>query len=110
MQPEQQSWIDETLGSLDGIGRAAAPANLHARVMARIGAAKPRRIVLRAPMVWLAAAGFLLLVGLNGYALLHQRGGEGLSHSGVRRGDVRPDGPPPGNPLVEEYFAPEAIL
>lgn len=107
MQDEQQVWIDATLASLDGLQRASAPAGLHARVMARIAAGKPKRIILRAPMVWLAAAGFLLLVGLNGYALLHHHGnGDGS----LSRTHAQPGGPLPGNPLVEEYFAPEPIL
>ena len=108
MQDEQQAWIDETLSALDGMQRASAPTGFHSRVMARIGVV--RRITLRGPMVWLAAAGFLLLVGLNGYALLHHRGGEGLSRADVRR-DGRPDGVQGGgNPLVVEYFAPMSLL
>ena len=105
---DKAQWIDQTLGSLDGMQRAPAPATLHSRVMARIGAKGPKRIVLRMPVVWLAAAGFLLLVGLNGYALIHHRGVESLSRV---QEDARPERPPhDGNPLAEEYFAPTGIL
>ena len=106
MQHEQKAWIEETLMSLEGLQRMPAPAGLLSNVMARISAVKPKRIALRGPIVWLAAAGFLLLVGLNGYALLHHRVDKELSHN-----NAHPDGPQRGgNPLVEEYFAPTSIL
>jgi hypothetical protein len=106
MQDEQKAWIEETLTSLEGLQRVPAPAGLYVHIMTRISAVKPKRVALRGPIMWLAAAGFLLLVGLNGYALLHHGADKELSHS-----DARPDGPQRGgNPLVEEYFAPTSIL
>jgi hypothetical protein len=101
MENNKEAWIKDALGSIDGIGRPQAPAGLQERIIAGLSTAKARRKVLRIPSVWLAAAGFLLLAGVNVYALVNHN--KGLL---TRKEHHRPG----TNPLVEDYFKPDTIL
>jgi len=61
---EREAWAGDVMRSLDGMQRATAPEGLYGKLMQRIHQAP----ALARPYVWLAAAGFALLLILNAWA------------------------------------------
>ncbi|CCH00617.1 hypothetical protein FAES_2608 [Fibrella aestuarina BUZ 2] len=63
MEPKQQQWINDVLGSLDGLQRAEPSPFLYAKIRNRLNG----QPVAYAPkkLVWLVAASFALLALLN---------------------------------------------
>lgn len=57
--------IEETIGSLEGIRRAAAEPDLFDGVKARLAHPVRRSTYARRPLYWSAAAGLALLIALN---------------------------------------------
>ena len=94
MKTEQEKWIEETLGSLDGAGRAAMPASLREKLLALPGTGRLRSIpFVSGPKLWAMAAGLVLLLGLNIYAITLKQN-KAAEHVSTRS----------PNPLSEEYF------
>ncbi|HYV91767.1 MAG TPA: hypothetical protein VE978_08290 [Chitinophagales bacterium] len=65
MKKEKTSWIEETLSSIEGIGRTPAPENFYSALMSRIKTKSfsPVRISVRTMSG--VAASLTLLIGLN---------------------------------------------
>ena len=60
----KEAWINRTMESLEGAGPQACPPDLQAKLMNSIP--KGRVVRFRSPGIfWKAAAGILLLIGLN---------------------------------------------
>ena len=58
---EKEQWIDEVMNSLNGLNRAEPQPFLWTRVMSRAQKQKP----VATSYMWLAAAGFAILIVLN---------------------------------------------
>lgn len=64
MEPEQENWINDVLGSLDGLNRTEPSPFLFARIRNRL-LTNPSVAYVPNRMVWLAAASFAVLALLN---------------------------------------------
>jgi hypothetical protein len=60
--------IDETLNSLDGIGRATAPPGLYPELQARLAGSGRKQVEFKRRTYWSVAAGLALLIALNFFA------------------------------------------
>ncbi|WP_375444609.1 hypothetical protein [uncultured Fibrella sp.] len=64
MEPEKDKWINDVLGSLDGLNRTEPSPFLFARIRNRLSdSSSPAYVPAR--LVWLAAASFAVLALLN---------------------------------------------
>ena len=61
----KEQWIEETLGSLDGIRRAESPEGFQPIVMAGLKENPSRRILFTTANIWKVAAGLALLISMN---------------------------------------------
>ena len=63
MQIEKNKWVEDILGSAEGIARADAP-DMSEHILARVGG---RQVVMSTPSkaIWRIAASIILLIGLN---------------------------------------------
>jgi hypothetical protein len=77
----KETWIDETLNSLDGIRQAAADPDLLRKVEAKLLHQEKTTSLIRQRYYWAVAAGIAVLVALNilGVLLYHQ--GQNLSEA-----------------------------
>ncbi|WP_338871581.1 hypothetical protein WBJ53_25780 [Spirosoma sp. SC4-14] len=64
MEPKKDKWINDVLGSIDGMNRAEPGPFLYAKIQHRLKVTDTTQRV-PARMVWLAIASFALLVLLN---------------------------------------------
>ncbi|MFN0214879.1 MAG: hypothetical protein ACKVT2_11540 [Saprospiraceae bacterium] len=62
---EKEKWIEDSLGSLDGIQRAQAPEGLFENAMRRAAFVPARTLRMPVTQVWSAAACMLLLLFAN---------------------------------------------
>ena len=61
----KETWIDETLNSLDGIHRAPGPPDLLKKIQARLDHTENKRSSRQLAFYWRVAAGLALLIALN---------------------------------------------
>ncbi|MEI6681904.1 MAG: hypothetical protein WCO44_04715 [Bacteroidota bacterium] len=61
----KETWIDETLNSLDGIQRAPASAGIFLKIQARAGLPDKKATAMNRSFYWSVAAGLALLIALN---------------------------------------------
>ena len=61
----KEQWIEETLGSLDGIRRAESPEGFQKLVMAGLKEIPLKRILFTTANIWKVAAGLALLISMN---------------------------------------------
>jgi len=64
MEPEKDKWINDVLGSIDGMNRAEPGPFLYAKIQHRLKTT-PTTAYVPTRTVWLAIASFALLVLLN---------------------------------------------
>lgn len=91
-QQEKQTWIDETLGSLDGIPRAEAPADLYEKARQRMDKGRAKIVKMPTLKAWSVAACLLLLVFANVLACLKYANTQHAQKSGI-------------DSFANEYFA-----
>ena len=68
----KDSWIDETLNSLDGIGRATADPDIFLKVQSKREQGDNTGL-LRQPWSWSVAAAIALLISLNIFGVLYYK-------------------------------------
>lgn len=64
MEPKQEEWINQVLGSLEGIQRTEPSPFLFAKIRDRLEA-KPVPVHVPVRVIWLTVASFVLLLLLN---------------------------------------------
>ncbi len=64
MEPEKENWINEVMGSLDGLQRAEPNPFLFAKIRNRL-VTRPVTTYVPTRTVWLTAASFVLLTVVN---------------------------------------------
>ena len=62
---KKETWIDDTLNSLDGIHRAPGPPDLFIKLQARLDQPKSKSSSRQLAFYWRVAAGLALLIALN---------------------------------------------
>ncbi len=80
---EKDKWIDEVMGSLDGMQRVPASAGMYDGVMARIRTGKVTKTYSLLPRI--AAAAAILLLAVNVASVFHatRKGGQQAAGKGV---------------------------
>ena len=72
----KETWIDDTLNSLDGIRRAPADPELYLKVQARAGLPEKKTSGLWRNNYWPIAAGLAFLITLNIFGTLYYQNGQ----------------------------------
>ena len=75
----KETWIEETLDSLDGIRRATPKTDLFTAIQQRPGLHERNAIPLKRSFYWSVAAGIAILVALNIFGALYYRNSQPIS-------------------------------
>ncbi len=67
----KEQWINKTMESLDGIGRAGLSPFIREKILQNVHTPLPEQISVKFLRVWKIAAAIILLISLNIFTLIH---------------------------------------
>lgn len=67
----KEKWIEEVMQSIDNLETVEVSDKLHARILQQIQVSQNQIYALSTPIKWAMAACLVLLIGLNGFTILH---------------------------------------
>ena len=80
----KEQWINKTLESLDGTGRAGLNPFIREKILQRVRTPLPEQISLKFSRVWKIAAVIILLISLNIFTLIHLQRSSGTFQDQVK--------------------------